>query len=231
MVAHGAGFMVEDGPGPPLDDKARAARRPAEEGASDRGGKAVLAIQKGVMEERLRPSFWRLYGRIRKTRRTDGVPEGGARLPLGQEADREVLHDLSPRRGLRAHRSHRERGLSRHSRKSWATCSSTSSSWRRYCKEKGRFDIKEVIGGVYDKMYRRHPHVFSRESDERPVEKRWEEIKKAEKAGLFPRLQRAANASRPPPGLRGLEEGGKVGFDWEKLGRYLCRRCMRRSRS
>ena len=28
------------------------------------------------------------------------------------------------------------------------------------CEREGPFDIKDVMSGVYDKMYRRHPHVF-----------------------------------------------------------------------
>src|SRR5208283_4136072 len=54
------------------------------------------------------------------------------------------------------------------------------------CREKGQFDIKDVINGAYDKMYRRHPHVFAPAGDDKPVEKRWEEIKKAEKEGYSP---------------------------------------------
>ena len=86
------------------------------------------------------------------------------------------------------------------------------------CKEKGRFEIRDVIRGTYDKMYGRHPHVFAREEDDgRPIEKRWEEIEEAGESRLFPRFQRAAH---PAPLLRAYvvsKRAAKVGFDWEKL--------------
>jgi tetrapyrrole methylase family protein / MazG family protein len=51
------------------------------------------------------------------------------------------------------------------------------------CRERGFFDIRQVVADSYDKMYRRHPHVFSELSTQqnRSVEKQWEEIKKEEK--------------------------------------------------
>lgn len=85
------------------------------------------------------------------------------------------------------------------------------------CKEKGQFDVSDVVKGVYGKMYRRHPHVFCPDEDDRPVEKRWEEIKKEEKEGYSP-------VSRVPRILPALlrayvisKRAAKVGFDWEKL--------------
>lgn len=52
-------------------------------------------------------------------------------------------------------------------------------------KEEGLFDMDDVIQGVYDKMIRRHPHVFGNQeagSAEEALE-RWAEVKKKEKAG------------------------------------------------
>ncbi len=40
------------------------------------------------------------------------------------------------------------------------------------CKEKQQFDIGDVASGAFEKMYRRHPHVFSSQNDETPVEKK-----------------------------------------------------------
>lgn len=84
-------------------------------------------------------------------------------------------------------------------------------------KEKGHFDITDVVTDVYDKMYRRHPHVFLSDASEQPVEKRWEEIKKAEKADYSP-------VSHVPKMLPALlrafvisKRAARVGFDWEKL--------------
>jgi len=46
-------------------------------------------------------------------------------------------------------------------------------------KEKGNFEIDDVIDSICRKMIRRHPHVFGnlKVKDEKEVEKRWEEIK------------------------------------------------------
>ena len=84
------------------------------------------------------------------------------------------------------------------------------------CKEKGLFDIRDVIQNTYDKMYGRHPHVFLRKVDETPVEIKWEEIKRAEKGEyspvstvpkILPALLRAFLISK---------RAAQVGFDWEK---------------
>ena len=52
-------------------------------------------------------------------------------------------------------------------------------------KEEGLFDITDVVATVTDKMIRRHPHVFGNQTidDSKEVSVKWEEIKKAEKAG------------------------------------------------
>lgn len=54
------------------------------------------------------------------------------------------------------------------------------------CQESGLFDIREVVSETFEKMFRRHPHVFSSDPQEQPVEMKWEEIKKAEKADYSP---------------------------------------------
>jgi tetrapyrrole methylase family protein/MazG family protein len=85
------------------------------------------------------------------------------------------------------------------------------------CKEKERFDIRDVLRGSYDKMYGRHPHVFSRDRDETPVEKRWEEIKRAEKEDYSP----VSHVPRILPALLRAyvvaKRAARVGFDWERL--------------
>jgi tetrapyrrole methylase family protein/MazG family protein len=85
------------------------------------------------------------------------------------------------------------------------------------CKENSLFEIKDVINGVYQKMYNRHPHVFQRETSELPIERRWEEIKKEEKKDYSP----LANI---PPGMPALlqaytvtKRAAGVGFDWKKI--------------
>jgi tetrapyrrole methylase family protein / MazG family protein len=85
------------------------------------------------------------------------------------------------------------------------------------CSEKQQFDIGDVVRDTFQKMYGRHPHVFRKDGDERPIEMRWEEIKKAEKADYSPL------ASVPkilPALLRALvisKRAARLGFDWERL--------------
>ncbi len=85
------------------------------------------------------------------------------------------------------------------------------------CAEQKRFDIKDILKDEYRKMYNRHPHVFMRETSGKPIQKRWEEIKKEEKADYsllsnipasIPALLRAYVISR---------RVSRVGFDWKKL--------------
>ncbi|MCD6220602.1 MazG family protein [bacterium] len=52
-------------------------------------------------------------------------------------------------------------------------------------KEKGNFDIDDVIDSICRKMIRRHPHVFGnlKIKDEKEIIENWEKIKKMEKKG------------------------------------------------
>ncbi len=85
------------------------------------------------------------------------------------------------------------------------------------CRESGHFGISDVIKETYEKMYRRHPHVFLGAATDQPVETRWEELKKREKADYsllssipfsVPALLRAYIISR---------RASRFGFDWEKI--------------
>ncbi len=86
------------------------------------------------------------------------------------------------------------------------------------CRERGLFQIRAVIANTYEKMYHRHPHVFKGEADGIPIEKKWEELKKEEKAEkysplgdvprMMPALLRAYVISR---------RASKAGFDWPSL--------------
>ena len=51
--------------------------------------------------------------------------------------------------------------------------------------EEGIFTLEDVCRGISEKMVRRHPHVFGRETVNQSGEvvTRWNDIKKAEKAG------------------------------------------------
>ncbi len=87
-------------------------------------------------------------------------------------------------------------------------------------KEKGSFDIYDVIGESSEKMIRRHPHVFGDLEAEttEDVLKHWAEIKKSEgkeKRGYLsgvpeaiPALLRAHKVS---------EKASKAGFDWKDV--------------
>ena len=85
------------------------------------------------------------------------------------------------------------------------------------CKEQGLFNIRDVVSKVYQKMYHRHPHVFQNEAVDKPIEIKWEELKKKEKKDYsllsniptgMPSLLRAYTVTR---------RAAKTGFDWITL--------------
>ena len=85
------------------------------------------------------------------------------------------------------------------------------------CSEKGFFDIREVVASTCEKMRNRHPHIFAREASDKPIEARWEEIKRSEKENyspltgvprILPALLRAYVVSK---------RASRVGFDWERV--------------
>ncbi len=85
------------------------------------------------------------------------------------------------------------------------------------CKDDGYFDIKEVISSVYKKMYNRHPHVFLGASSGKPIEDKWEELKKKEKQDYSPL---SGVPSIMPALLRAYiitKRAAKIGFDWENI--------------
>jgi tetrapyrrole methylase family protein/MazG family protein len=89
-------------------------------------------------------------------------------------------------------------------------------------KEKGYFNIKDVVDQNEEKMIRRHPHVFGNDSAEsiEDVKKRWYQIKMEEKndtsaasildsvPASLPALMRAHRIS---------ERAARTGFDWEDV--------------
>jgi len=85
------------------------------------------------------------------------------------------------------------------------------------CRERGAFDITEVVDSVYHKMYNRHPHVFQKDGNDEPIETRWEEIKKGEKDDY-------SLLANIPPSMPALlrayvitKRASRVGFDWERI--------------
>jgi tetrapyrrole methylase family protein / MazG family protein len=85
------------------------------------------------------------------------------------------------------------------------------------CHEEGHFNIQDVIHHITNKMYDRHPHVFSSQSDEILIERKWEEIKRMEKEGYSPV---SAVPAILPALLRAYvisKRAAKFGFDWKGL--------------
>lgn len=93
--------------------------------------------------------------------------------------------------------------------------------------EEGKFTVDDVLRSINDKLIRRHPHVFDRESIDSAegVNVRWDQIKAAEKA------QRKADRGETEPADSILDDvprhqpamleahkvgkrAAKVGFDW-----------------
>ncbi|GJM45567.1 MAG: nucleoside triphosphate pyrophosphohydrolase [Gemmatimonadota bacterium] len=85
--------------------------------------------------------------------------------------------------------------------------------------EEGQFTVKELLDGAYEKIYRRHPHVFGDAEASSPDDAKrvWEEQKKKEgKEGRdsvldgiphsLPALMRARRVQ---------ERAAAIGFDWE----------------
>src|SRR5258708_7131518 len=97
--------------------------------------------------------------------------------------------------------------------------------------EDGRFTIADSIQHVADKLVRRHPHVFARESGEAAldsagrVRQRWEEIKAQENAGAAaetekPKTLLSGIAPALPALLRAYHIGTRaasVHFDWTRV--------------
>jgi len=89
--------------------------------------------------------------------------------------------------------------------------------------EENRFEMKEVLEGIIDKLTRRHPHVFAdaKANDAQTVARHWEEIKASEKKHRDPG---ASLLSEVPASLPALlkayqlgKKASKVGFDWPDL--------------
>lgn len=90
-------------------------------------------------------------------------------------------------------------------------------------RQRGSFDISDVVESINSKMVRRHPHVFSDTtvSGSGEVLKNWDEIKKSEKPNRvesmggpphLPALQRAYNIGKKTK---------KQGFDWERAEQVI----------
>jgi nucleoside triphosphate diphosphatase len=86
-------------------------------------------------------------------------------------------------------------------------------------RETGDFDIEDVLGGIHDKLVRRHPHVFGDAKASTPAEvlDQWERLKAREKEGTTRPSLLDHVPARLPALLRALrltEKAARVGFDW-----------------
>jgi MazG family protein len=87
--------------------------------------------------------------------------------------------------------------------------------------EAGHFDISDTLRAVNEKLVRRHPHVFggAQADTSGEVLRRWDEIKRGEKAAQGRETGGALDGvSRAQPALAEAQQLGhkasKVGFDW-----------------
>jgi nucleoside triphosphate diphosphatase len=97
--------------------------------------------------------------------------------------------------------------------------------YSRLAEEDGKFDIDRVIQNVYDKLIRRHPHVFgeTRAANAEEALKSWTAAKEKEK-GNSPNAKAASLmdgiAPALPSTLEAYELGlraAEAGFDWVKV--------------
>jgi len=96
----------------------------------------------------------------------------------------------------------------------------------RIAKEKGEFDAYDVCRRVYEKMVRRHPHIFGTATyqDARELLKHWEDIKAAEKQAAGRVNDRESMLDGIPANLPALyttyqvsAKASRVGFDWPDI--------------
>jgi tetrapyrrole methylase family protein/MazG family protein len=96
-------------------------------------------------------------------------------------------------------------------------------------KQKGKFDINDVIKGITDKMIRRHPHVFkskipipkSQKDKIEKIWKKWEQIKKGEEGVKGEKESILKSVPKSLPALYRAEKvqkkAARVGFDWDRV--------------
>ena len=100
----------------------------------------------------------------------------------------------------------------------------------RMAEEEGRFDFADVISGLLEKMVRRHPHVFGKEtiSDAEEQTRAWEQHKAAERRARDPSAASALDGvALGLPALLRAEKlqrrAARVGFDWREIEPVLAK--------
>jgi tetrapyrrole methylase family protein / MazG family protein len=89
-------------------------------------------------------------------------------------------------------------------------------------RERGDFDINDILAGTIAKMTRRHPHVFGSAAASTPKEalQNWEEIKRGEKATAEGTSVLDGVPRQLPSLLRAQrlqDKAARVGFDWPEI--------------
>lgn len=93
-------------------------------------------------------------------------------------------------------------------------------------KERGEFDINDILEASVEKMTRRHPHVFGdkKARDSKEVLAHWEEMKRKEK-GNKKRRSILDGVPRQLPSLLMAYQiqarAARIGFEWEKVDQVL----------
>jgi len=91
--------------------------------------------------------------------------------------------------------------------------------YARMAKEAGAFDFSDIVGGICDKLLRRHPHVFGSDAERAAGlrEGSWERIK-AEERSAGEEQGALAGVAKALPALKRAQKLGEraagVGFDW-----------------
>ncbi len=100
----------------------------------------------------------------------------------------------------------------------------------RMAEELGHFSFGDVAAAISDKLVRRHPHVFERESsDPAELRGRWESQKANERAAKAAEDGRASSVLDDVPiGLPALlraeklqKRAARVGFDWPEIDQVI----------
>jgi tetrapyrrole methylase family protein / MazG family protein len=89
-------------------------------------------------------------------------------------------------------------------------------------RERGEFDVYDILAGTIAKMTRRHPHVFGAAAASTPKEalQNWEEIKREEKAADHETSVLDGVPRQLPSLLRAQrlqDKAARVGFDWPEV--------------
>lgn len=87
-------------------------------------------------------------------------------------------------------------------------------------REEGSFDVYDSIGAIYDKLVRRHPHVFAdvQADDAEQVLVNWEKLKSDERKAQNKSVLSGVPGSLPAllKSSRLTEKAARVGFDWRR---------------